>query len=65
MFSVRTGASKVALVFLIEHLKAKEFTLLDTQYITPHLQMFGAAEIPRKKYMELLRNAIDTAAKFI
>lgn len=65
MFSVRTGASKVALAFLIEHLKAKEFTLLDTQYITPHLQMFGAAEIPRKKYMELLRNAIDTAAKFI
>ncbi len=65
MFSVKTGASKVALAYLIKHLVDKEFTLLDTQYITPHLQTFGATEIPRKKYMELLRESMDTTAAFL
>jgi leucyl/phenylalanyl-tRNA---protein transferase len=65
MFSLRTGASKVALAFLIEHLARREFTLLDTQYVTPHLKMFGAVEIPRKKYLVHLRNAMDTAAQFL
>ncbi len=64
MFSLRSGASKVALAHLIEHLNSKEFTLLDTQYITPHLQMFGAVEIPRKEYLELLRNATGKKARF-
>lgn len=64
MFSIRSGASKVALAFLIGHLKKQEFTLLDTQYITPHLRMFGAKEIPRTKYIELLRKAMETVAEF-
>jgi leucyl/phenylalanyl-tRNA---protein transferase len=64
MFSLRTGASKVALAYLIERLNANGFTLLDTQYITPHLQMFGAVEIPRKKYIEMLRDAVDRRAEF-
>lgn len=65
MFSIRSGASKVALAFLIEHLNKRGFTLLDTQYITPHLQMFGAVEIPRKKYMQILRDAMQTNADFV
>ncbi|MCL5267183.1 MAG: leucyl/phenylalanyl-tRNA--protein transferase [Bacteroidetes bacterium] len=64
MFSRRSGASKVALAFLINHLSERNFTLLDTQYITPHLQMFGAAEIPRKKYLGLLRTALETNQQF-
>lgn len=58
MFSLRSGASKVALAFLIEHLVRREYVLLDTQYITPHLKMFGAMEIPRVKYIEMLREAV-------
>ncbi len=63
MFSLRSGASKVALAFLIERLKSREFNLLDTQYITPHLQMFGAVEIPRKRYLALLKQAMDGGTK--
>ncbi len=65
MFSRRSGASKVALAFLIERLIERDFTLLDTQYITPHLQMFGALEIPRKKYMALLRAALEKDREFV
>ncbi len=65
MFSHRSGASKVALGFLINHLNERGFTLLDTQFITPHLQMFGATEIPRKKYKELLRSALEKKAEFV
>ncbi len=64
MFSLKSGASKVALAFLIEHLKKQGFTLLDTQYITPHLRMFGAKEIARAGYIKLLRQAIRTEAQF-
>ncbi len=64
MFSYRSGSSKVALAFLINHLKEKGFKLLDVQYITPHLQMFGATEIPRKKYLELLRSAMEEKVEF-
>ena len=47
MFHRVTDASKVALVALVERLRARGFTLLDTQWVTPHLEQFGAIEIPR------------------
>lgn len=65
MFSYKSGASKVALAFLISHLNEKGFTLLDTQFITPHLQMFGATEIQRKNYLELLRSAMEKKLDFV
>jgi len=43
-------ASKVALLGLVEHLRSRKFVLLDTQWLTPHLQQFGAIEVPRPKY---------------
>jgi leucyl/phenylalanyl-tRNA--protein transferase len=64
MFSLKSGASKVALAFLMKHLSEKGFTLLDIQYLTPHLQTFGAIEIPKKKYMQMLHEAIMKKAKF-
>lgn len=64
MFSLRSGASKAALAFLLDFLVERGFTLLDTQYITPHLQMFGALEIPRSEYIRLLRKSIQLPAKF-
>ena len=41
MFHTATDASKIALVALIERLRARGFTLLDTQWVTPHLEQFG------------------------
>ncbi len=64
MFSRESGASKVALAYLIMHLASKNFTLLDTQYITPHLRMFGAAEIPKDQYLALLSDALIQKATF-
>ena|SRR6266404_3243481 len=64
MFHRVRDASKVALVGLVERLRARRFTLLDTQWITPHLEQFGAIEIPRSKYLKLLARAIDLPRKF-
>lgn len=54
MFSRERDASKVALVHLVEGLRRGGFVLLDTQFLTPHLAGFGAVEIPRAHYLELL-----------
>ncbi|MBM4177058.1 MAG: leucyl/phenylalanyl-tRNA--protein transferase [Ignavibacteria bacterium] len=57
MFSKKEEASKVALYFLIRHLIEKNFKLLDVQFITPHLKMFGAVEISLEEYNRLLDDA--------
>jgi leucyl/phenylalanyl-tRNA--protein transferase len=54
MFSVISQASKIALAHLLRHLNEKGFVLLDVQYMTKHLAMFGAKEIPLNKYNALL-----------
>jgi leucyl/phenylalanyl-tRNA--protein transferase len=64
MFHRVTDASKVALWHLVKILKEGGFTLLDTQWITSHLRQFGAMEIPREEYLDRLRMALDTNAKF-
>ncbi len=64
MFSRRTDASKVPLVYLWDKLKRSGFTLLDTQFITGHLQRFGAIEIRRAQYRALLNDAIGLEADF-
>jgi leucyl/phenylalanyl-tRNA--protein transferase len=64
MFHRVRDASKIALVGLVEHLRARKFALLDTQWITPHLQQFGAIEISREHYLRLLRRAVELPRKF-
>ncbi len=64
MFSRATDSSKIALVYLVEHLKAKGFYLLDTQFMTEHLRKFGAIEIPRDEYHARLAKALKVSAKF-
>ena len=59
MFSTATDASKVALVHLVALLRASGFTLLDTQFVTAHLERFGAIEIPREVYRGRLAAAVD------
>jgi leucyl/phenylalanyl-tRNA--protein transferase len=65
MFSVMDNASKTAFVALTEQLKKQDFLLLDSQYINPHMESLGAVEIPRKKYMRLLAEAIALDRSFL
>lgn len=58
MFHTETDASKVALVTLVEHMRERGFTLLDIQWVTPHLARFGAVEIPRADYLIRLSEAL-------
>jgi leucyl/phenylalanyl-tRNA---protein transferase len=64
MFHRVTDASKIALVALVQHLRAKKFVLLDTQWLTPHLQQFGGIEISRNHYLRLLSRAVELPRKF-
>jgi leucyl/phenylalanyl-tRNA--protein transferase len=58
MFHRVADASKAALVGLVDRLRARGFTLLDTQWVTGHLAQFGAIEIPRRRYLRLLDEAV-------
>jgi leucyl/phenylalanyl-tRNA--protein transferase len=64
MFSRATDASKVALVHLVARLSAGGFVLLDTQFLTAHLERFGTVEIPRRVYRARLAEALPVAADF-
>jgi leucyl/phenylalanyl-tRNA--protein transferase len=59
MFHHKTDASKAAVHFLIQSLKARGFTLLDAQAPTPHLVSLGAIEISRKEYLARLKVALS------
>jgi leucyl/phenylalanyl-tRNA--protein transferase len=64
MFSRVTDASKVALVHLVALLIESGFKLLDTQFVTEHLQRFGAIEIPRAEYQQRLAKALAGRRSF-
>jgi leucyl/phenylalanyl-tRNA--protein transferase len=64
MFHRARDASKIALVHLVARLKAGGYTLLDTQFVTPHLATFGAVEIERPRYHRLLDAALAHDADF-
>jgi leucyl/phenylalanyl-tRNA--protein transferase len=64
MFHRVTDASKVALVALVERLRARGFVLLDTQWTTPHLEQFGIIELPREEYLRRLADAVARECAF-
>ena len=64
MFHRVRDASKVALVALVERLRAHGFVLLDTQWVTEHLVQFGAVDIPRRRYLRMLEEALTIQARF-
>jgi leucyl/phenylalanyl-tRNA--protein transferase len=61
MFSRETDASKVALAWLVARLRVGGFSLLDCQFMTPHLQRMGAVEISQSDYLALLQPAVSSA----
>ncbi len=63
MFMKKSNASKVAFIALIKHLIQLKFSFIDCQISTKHLQNFGATEIPRHKFLEILQSAKDVPAK--
>ena len=65
MFSRRSDASKIALVWLVARLNAGGFRLLDTQFTTEHLRRFGTVEISRARYHQELERALAQPADFL
>ena len=64
MFHVTRDASKVAVCFLVDRLRARGFRLLDGQWVTPHLRQFGAGEIPRARYLAELEECMRLDCAF-
>jgi len=61
MFHTMTDASKVALVHLAARLRRGGYRLLDAQFVTTHLAIFGAIEIDKALYQRLLAQALTAA----
>ena len=64
MFSRVGEASKVALLALVGILRTSQFGLLDIQWVTDHLENFGAVEIRRPVYLNYLREAMVRQCSF-
>lgn len=64
MFHRVRDASKVALVALVRRMRQRGMTLLDTQWITPHLARFGASEVSREEYQQRLAAALEQRVSF-
>jgi leucyl/phenylalanyl-tRNA--protein transferase len=60
MFHLARDASKVALMALVRLMRASNMSLLDTQWLTPHLASLGAVAVPRHRYLGLLASATGT-----
>jgi len=64
MFSRCSNASKIALIHLVGRLRIGGFSLLDTQFITPHLATMGGIEISSQDYQDRLERALNIEAQF-
>lgn len=64
MFHRETDASKVTIAALVSRLRERDFTLLDVQYVTPHLASLGAVEITRREYERRLERALTLDCRF-
>jgi leucyl/phenylalanyl-tRNA---protein transferase len=62
MFHRARDASKIALVHLVARLRLGGFELLDTQFLTEHLAIFGATQVPQDRYGRMLASAIKQPA---
>jgi leucyl/phenylalanyl-tRNA--protein transferase len=64
MFHRRRDASKVALAYLVRHLQARGYDLLDVQLASNHTQSMGATEISRREYVRRLQRALERPVTF-
>ena len=64
MYHRATDASKVALCGLVERMRQGGFKMLEVQWLTPHLQAFGAIEVPRADYLKRLAECLKESCEF-
>jgi leucyl/phenylalanyl-tRNA--protein transferase len=64
MFHRQSNASKVALYYLVEHLKKAGFMLFDIQMLTPITAQLGGIAISRKEYLKRLATAVEKPCSF-
>lgn len=62
MFHLRADTSKLAMLYLVRHLRAAGFAFLDCQLQNPHLASLGVREIERQQYLRELGRAIAEPA---
>jgi len=55
LFHTESDMSKLALIRMVEDLKSEGHAWMDTQMVTPLLALFGAEEVPKTHYLEMLR----------
>ncbi|MEA5508888.1 leucyl/phenylalanyl-tRNA--protein transferase [Crocosphaera sp. UHCC 0190] len=65
MFYRIPNGSKVAMVKLVEHLKARGFILFDAQLQNEHLERFGSYLVSDKEYQNLLQKALNISCIFV
>jgi leucyl/phenylalanyl-tRNA--protein transferase len=65
MFYRASNASKVAFVALMNRLRERQFTLLDSQFMNDNVRRYGAIEIPHQDYLERLKRALLMPASFV
>ena len=63
MFSLASNASKTAFVLFVLALREKGFGLMDCQVYTEHLSQFGAYEVSRSDFLQLLQEVLDAPTK--
>lgn len=57
MFYKEPNASKLAFLFLIDHLRQRGSTWLDCQVMTPHMRALGTKEISRRVFLDRLSDS--------
>ena len=65
MFHRVSDASKVAVVHLVSHLRARGYELLDIQQWTPHTGSLGATEVTRIEYLRRVARAVEKRITFV
>ena len=65
MFHRATEGSKVALYYLIEHLRSRDYKLFDIQMLTPITERLGGTTISRETYLRRLSEAVSTPRSFL
>jgi leucyl/phenylalanyl-tRNA--protein transferase len=63
MFFLEPNASKLSLLFLIDHLSSRGSTWFDNQVMTPHMKVLGAKEIEREIFLRNLKETQDFKLK--
>jgi leucyl/phenylalanyl-tRNA--protein transferase len=64
MFHRVRDASKVALAYLISHVRRQGYELFDIQQLNPHTASMGGSEIPRREYLKRLSQVLTLKVEF-